>query len=346
MNYVAHRLGRYLARKIASARALRTQMTIASRKLFRIETERFSAVRELELGHKMTLKCLLPLLLFRLVHSAQQPVNSDDCYQRSVLSNIYLSLHDAIKENVIGCDDGGKHVELLSLGKPLKYDSFNPGKRKQPLTLSQFGTLPMSVVENSLPLVDKIFPTATSVPKKVQDDYNFESLSSTFSYILRHMMVSPKNFTNDEVLKAKYYLQELVPNSERVLMKDAHNLPRLLLYDYYRTLYLEESGKRDSQIDKNRLKLSQQMFEEWGQKQLPPLMSNVDTAYMKWQVLGYKTEVENQLQYFDVDRQEDKLMSTRALFLSAGRPSERDPHVTIYPFTFIPHDWYQTLKSR
>ena len=295
----------------------------------------------------MTLRCLLPLLLFGLVHSEQLPAGlSDYCYQRSVLSNIYGSLHDAIKENVIGCDDGGKHVELLSSGKPLMYDKFNPGKRKQPLTLSQFGTLPMSVVENALPFVDKIFPTGTSVQKKVEDDYNFESLSSTFSYILRHMMVRPKNFTNDEVLKAKYYLQELVPNSERVLMKDTHNLPRLLLYDYYRTLYLEESGKRDSQIDKNRLKLSQQMFEEWGQKELPPLMSNVDAAYMKWQVLGYKTEVENQLQYFDVDRQEDKLMSTRALFLSAGRPSERDPHVTIYPFTFIPHDWYQTLKSK
>ena len=86
--------------------------------------------------------------------------------------------------------------------------------------------------------------------------------------------------------------------------------------------------------------ITQQMFEEWGQKELPPLMSNIDAAYMKWQVLDYKTEVENQLRYFDVDRQEDKLMSTSALFLSAGRPSERDPHVTIYPFTFIPHNWY------
>ena len=158
----------------------------------------------------MTSRCLLPLLLFGLVHSEQLPAGLPDyCYQRSVLSNIYSSLHDAIKENVIGCDDGGKHVELLSSGKPLRYNSFNPGKRKQPLTLSQFGTLPMSVVENALPFVDKIFPTTSSIPKKVQDDYNFESLSSTFSYILRHMMVRPKNFTNEEVLKAKYYLQEL-----------------------------------------------------------------------------------------------------------------------------------------
>ena len=159
-------------------------------------------------------------------------------------------------------------------------------------------------------------------------------------------MVKPRNFTSDSVLKAKYYLQELVPNSEQVLIKDARSLPRLLLYDYYRSRYLEVSGHRDSQIDKNRIKLTQTMFETWGQKELPSLMSDVDAAYMKWQVLGYKTEVENQLQYFDVDRQEDKLMKTKALFRSAASSSERDPHVTVYPFTFIPDDWYQILKSR
>lgn len=300
------------------------------------------------MGHKANgffVGCLLPLLVFGLEDGVKQ--SPDHCYQQTVLSNIYRSLHDAVKENIIGCDPGEKHVELIGLGRPLEYDDFNPGKIKQPLTLSQFGTLPLSVVENAIPFVDTIFPVGSAITTKGQNDgYNFESLSSTFSYILRHMMVRPKNFTSNEVLKAKYYLQELVPNPERVLMKDAESLPRLILYDYYRALYLDESGRRDSEIDKNRIKLSQQMFEEWGQKELPPLMSNVDAAYVKWQVLGYKTEVEDQLQYFDVDRQEDKLMSSRALFLSAGRSSERDPHVTVYPFTFIPHDWYKTLKSR
>ena len=288
--------------------------------------------------------CLLPFVL--AVHAA----HDESCYPRAILADIYRDLHDAIKNQVIGCDSGGKHVELLSLGKPLKYDDFYPGKRKLPLTINQLGTLPISVVENALPLVDRIFPTgATTVSQtgaKARNDYNFDSLSSTFSYILRHMMVKPKNFTSEDVLKAKYYLQELVPNSEQVLIKDAKSLPRLLLYDYYRSHYLEVSGQRDSQIDKNRMKLTQPMFETWGQKELPTLMSDVDAAYMKWQVLGYKTEVENQLQYFDVDRQEDKLMKTRALFRSAEKSSERDPHVTIYPFTFIPDDWYQILKSR
>lgn len=288
---------------------------------------------------------LLPFVL--AVQAAQHPSVDESCYPRAILADIYRDLHDAIKNQVIGCDSGDKHVELLGLGKPLKYDDFYPGKRKLPLTINQLGTLPISVVENALPLVDKIFPTdATTEGTSVQNDYNFDSLSSTFSYILRHMMVKPKNFTSEDVLKAKYYLQELVPNSEQVLIKNAPSLPRLLLYDYYRSHYLEVSGQRDSQIDKNRLKLTQSMFETWGQKELPPLMSNVDAAYMKWQVLGYKTEVENQLQYFDVDRQEDKLMKTRALFRSAEKSSERDPHVTIYPFMFAPDDWYHILKSK
>lgn len=289
---------------------------------------------------------LLPFVL--VVHALHN--HADQCHPRAVLADIYRDLHDAIKNQVIGCDSGGKHVELLGLGKPLKYDDFYPGKRKLPLTINQLGTLPISVVENALPLVDRIFPTGKTTDsqkeEKVREDYNLDSLSSTFSYILRHMMVKPKNFTSEDVLKAKYYLQELVPNSEQVLIKNASSLPRLLLYDYYRSRYLEASGQRDSQIDKNRVKLTQSMFETWGQKELPTLMSDVDAAYMKWQVLGYKTEVENQLQYFDVDRQEDKLMKTRALFRSAEKSSERDPHVTIYPFTFIPDDWYQVLKSK
>ena len=295
--------------------------------------------------------CVFSLFVFGTVHSTSQSTDYEltaTCYSRSVFTNIYRNLHDSIRTHVIGCDSGERHVELLSLGKPLKYDSFNPGRRKQPQSLSKFNSLPISVVENALPFVDKIFPTKTAfntVATKSQSDYNYESLSSTFSYILRHMMVNPKNFSSDEVLKAKYYLQELVPNSEKVLIEDAHSLPRLILYDYYRARYLEESSKRDSQVNKNRLRLTQSMFEEWGKKQLPPLTSDVDAAYTKWQILGYKTEVENQLQYFDIDRQEDKLMSTRALFRAAARSSERDPHIRVYPFTFIPDDWYKILKN-
>ena len=296
------------------------------------------------------------ILVSSLIPSdAQTP--QQKCFSTAVQNDIYRSLHDTIKKHVIQCESGSKHVEVLGMGKMLKFDDFNPGvtTTPQPGSLfSQFGRLPLSVVERALPLVDKIFP-AESLIKPVAinttghsllRDYNFDSLSSTFKYVLEQMMVTPKNFTNDEMLRAKYYLQELVPNPESVVDASASSLPRLILYDYYRAHYLEESGKRDTEIESKRLKLSQQQFKEWGHKELPPLVSNAEAAYMKWQIFGYKTEVENQLQYFDIGNQEDRLMRSRALFRSAARFSEDDPHFKVYPMSFIPENWHNVLKSK
>ena len=286
----------------------------------------------------------------------QGQTKPQQCYAIAVQNDIYRSLHDAIKEHVVQCESGSKHVEVLGMGKPLKFDDFNPGiiSKTTPAAFSQFGRLPLSIVERALPIVDKIFPGESLIkPVAVNTtghsllrDYNFDSLSSTFKYVLEQMMVTPKNFTSDELLRAKYYLQELVPNPEHVVDATASSLPRFILYDYYRAHYLDESGKRDTEIESRRLKLTQQQFKEWSHKELPPLVSNAEAAYMKWQVFGYKTEVENQLQYFDMGNQEDRLMRSRALFRSAARFSENDPHFKVHPISFIPENWHNILKSR
>ena len=177
-------------------------------------------------------------------------------------------------------------------------------------------------------------------------DFNFDSLSSTYKYVLEQMMVMPKNFTSDELLRAKYYLQELVPNPEHVVDSTASSLPCFILYDYFRALYLEESGKRDTEIELKRFKSTEEEFKEWSHKELQPLVSNAEAAYMKWQVFGYKTEVENQLQYFDMGNQEDRLMRSTALFRSAARFSEKDLLFKVYPITFIPDNWHKVLDSK
>lgn len=278
------------------------------------------------------------------------------CFSTSVQNDIYRSLHDTIKEHLAQCGSGTKQIEVLGIGKPLKFENFDPGITAQhkPLSFSQFGRLPLSIVERALPIVDKIFP-ADSLIKPVAvnttghsllRDHNFDSLSSTFKYVLEQLMVTPKNFTSDELLRAKYYLQELVPNPEHVLDRNASSLPRFILYDYYRAQYLDESGKRDNEIETKRLKLTQQQFKEWSHKELPPLISNAEAIYMKWQIFGYKTEVENQLQHFDIGNQEDRLMTSRALFRSAARFSEKDPHFKVYPMTFSPEKWHNVIKTR
>ena len=278
------------------------------------------------------------------------------CFSTSVQNDIYRILHDTIKEHLAQCESGKKHVEVLGVGKPLKYEDFNPGvaANAKRVSFSNFGRLPLSIVEIALPIVDKIFPAESMIkPIAVNTtghsllrDYNFDSLSSTFKYVVEQMLVTPKNFTSDELLRAKYYLQELVPNPEHVLERNASSLPRFILYDYYRAQYLDESGKRDNEIETKRLKLSQQQFKEWSHKEFPPLVSNAEASYMKWQVFGYKTEVENQLQHFDMGNQEDRLMRSRALFRSAARFSEKDPHFKVYPVTFLPDKWHNILKSR
>ena len=154
------------------------------------------------------------------------------------------------------------------MGRPLKFGDFDPGVTTNPrsgLKISHFGQIPLSIIDKSLPIVDEIFPAeslikpvaANTTGKALPRDYNFDSLSATFRYVLEQMMVTPKNFTSDELLRAKYYLQELIPNPESVVDADASSLPRFILYDYYRVHYLKESGKRDSEIDLKRMKLSQ-----------------------------------------------------------------------------------------
>lgn len=279
--------------------------------------------------------------------------DAQQCQPRAVLKDLYRWLHSAITtHSCVGVQSDSEHVALLDTGIPLQYSMFNPGKTTR---FTQPGTLPQFVIENGLPFVDKIFPTglhtdsAKSTPTNHSQslkNYHFNLLSSTYDFILTHMMVAPRNFTDQDVLRAKYYLQELVPNPERVFMNKSE-LPRYLLYDYYRSRYLEEKAAKEQAISENRFRaISEREFEDWGQKQLPKIESDTEAAFKKWQIFGYKSDVEKQLQYFDIDVHEDKLMSARALFKSMERPSERNPHNVVFPFTLYPVKWYNILKIR
>lgn len=290
------------------------------------------------------------IITFSLLIFCGKCVDINPCPMRAVQKEIYRSLYDVIKDNTIcSYEKSTTNVELLNLGTLLSYDDFNPGK---PARFAPPGVLPSKVIENGLPLVDKIYPTGTykfrllSNTSAITKGYQFDLFSSTYDYILTHMMLLSTNFSSQEVLRAKYYLQELIPNPERVLRNETE-LPRFLLYDYYRSYYLSQKGVKDDAIATNRSHLLTQLqFELWGQKKLATLVSDTEAAYYKWQTFGYKAEVEKQLQYFDVDTHEDKLMSTRALFKSMARQSERDAHATIYPFTLKPADWFKHLKVK
>ena len=297
-------------------------------------------------------KFALTLVFLAFMPAFSECAATNQCHRKLIQKELYRSLYRVIGDNaILSSEKSMANVELLDLGIPLSYKDFDPGKPSLASLFSQPGALPISVVENGLPLVDKVYPTGTYRFKLLANtsaetkDYQFDSVSSTYDYILSHMMLLPRNFSNEEVLRAKYYLQELVPNPERVLRNES-KLPRYLLYDYYRSNYLNEKDTKNDAIDTNRTRLTQLRFEVWGQKKLSRFESDTESAYVKWQTFGYKSEVEKQLQYFDVDTHEDKLMSARALFKSMGRPSEKESHTTVYPFTFEPANWFKELEVK
>ena len=272
-------------------------------------------------------------------------LDSDKCIQQEILKKLYLNMYEAL-ERMCADEMGQENIELLDVGIPLLYSKFNPGK---PSRFAKPGDLPMFVLENGQSLVDQVYPVGSARYRQAYNitdsvkGYHFDSLSSTYDYILTHIVLTPQNFSDVDVLRAKYYLQELVPNPERVIRNDTE-LPRFLLYDFYRKNYTMTKSRKDDEIALKRTQLTQQSYELWGQKKLSVYESDTEAAYYKWQEFGYKSEVEKQLQYFDIDTHEDRLMSTRALFKSMARPSERDAHVTIYPYQLEPEDWYQQLE--
>lgn len=266
--------------------------------------------------------------------------NVSECKQ----IELYRSLRAAISRCVSDVSSGAKHVALLDSGIPLSYHDFYPGPSLPGLGES----LPSRIIENAQTLVNKVpLPRqvlfANTTTQKVS---RFDSLSSVYEFVLEHMMVAPKNLPSDVVLRAKCYLQEQVPNPERVVRDDQATLPRFLLYDYYRHQYLQRKKEWQATIDHNRDKMEVNDFEEWSLKNLPLQDSDINAIFEKWQLFGYKAEVEKQLQYLEIDRHEDKLLSTKALFKSLAKISLQNLDKMVYPVTFSPANWYLSLQTR
>lgn len=284
------------------------------------------------------------LLLFVIVLpllSSGSKVN--ECRQITVQKELFLALRDTISTCVAEVAPGTNHIVLLDSGIPLSYQDFYPG----PILPEAGQSLPTRVIENAQKLVN-IIPLphqilfANSTTHKTQRS---ASVSSVYDFILEHMMVTPKNLDSEVILRAKCFLQEQVPNPERVVTNEAQ-LPRFLLYDYYRHLYLQKKNLWQETVDTNRDKKEESDFEEWSLKTLPLRDSDLHAVFEKWQVFGYKAEVEKQLQYLEVDSHEEKLLSSRALFRSQAKISLQNLDKVVYPVSFSPANWYLSIKAR
>ena len=66
---------------------------------------------------------------------------------------------------MVKCESGTKLVQVLAMGKPLKFDDFDPSDTNHPILdlISQLGGLPLSVVQRALPIEDTIFPAESLI---------------------------------------------------------------------------------------------------------------------------------------------------------------------------------------
>ena len=78
---------------------------------------------------------------------------------------------------------------------------------------------------------------------------------------------------------------------------------------------MREKENKETQIGLHRDFMTQEDYENWVVKELQMLESNAYAAIQKWLVFGYKTEVEQGLQYFDIDTHEDKYIDEHPRFV-------------------------------
>ena len=237
----------------------------------------------------------------------------------------YKGLHKAMEGLLSGDSKTQQRVEILDVGVPLHYSDFYPGATKQSAR---------AAMENVQDVVDKVY--LSDPPTNMTN-----SLSEAYGCVLKQL--ATRGVEDENIARA--YMQETVPNPESVL-KDAP-LPRYVLYDYYRANYLHMKSVEASSIETNRQELSLRSFEDWGEKQLSVIDSDAQAAFQKWQVYGYKHEVERYLQHMELDTMaEDKHLSWLASYKSQGVRSDKDAHVTVYPHEMEPKDWYKELAVK
>jgi len=100
------------------------------------------------------------LALLALLFTTSNATFTTPCAQQEVLKELYRSLYDVLDKNAVcSSSDSPENIELLDIGLTLAYSDFNPGKQSR---FAVPGELPTFVLENGLPLVDKVYPTGSA----------------------------------------------------------------------------------------------------------------------------------------------------------------------------------------
>ncbi len=236
-----------------------------------------------------------------------------------------------------------QHLSLLTTGKTLLYNDYNPGRDFDGSLI----TIPEDVLENIFKLVD-IIPNGNLT---VTDLRNVQSLSETYEFLVRQLRVIPLNITQDDMREAREYLQEKVEdlgNDNQSKMQ-----PRLSLYIKYKTKYYEKKLNVENQIDAQKTFLAGYHFSDWYDKHSLLLNGQVEDTYIQWVMFGFKNEVEKWLKLLQLQNTEsspidfsESLEEAKALLIATKERSKFKEDSMYRPAKLLPDYWFKVLENR
>ena len=192
--------------------------------------------------------------------------------------------------------------------------------------------------------MEKWFDLADVVP--TANPYNGQdsgrSLANIYKSILTDLTVTNIEDQGEQVLslynEALDYLNEVVQHPEELTT----NTTRLALYNEYKELYNDRRLEMEDKIEMKRKSLQYLDYELWFQRNYPPLLSKVESAYVRWLIFGQKELCDIYITFLDTGSSAKLLEEARIVMRSAGVAS-LDRTRTIYPVSFEPSDWYKYL---
>ena len=195
--------------------------------------------------------------------------------------------------------------------------------------------------------MEKWFDLADVVPSA--NPYNGQdsgrSLANIYKSMLQEMTITNIDEQGEQVLslynEALDYLNEVVKHPENL----TRNTTRLALYNEYKELYDDRKLEMEDMIEMKRKGLQLIEYELWFQRNYPPLLSKVESAYTRWLIFGQKELCDIYISILNTGSSAKLLEEARTVMRSAGVTS-LDRTRTIYPVSFEPADWYKYLLPK
>lgn len=263
---------------------------------------------------------------------------------RPIHINLYEQLYSSVADDTEDLGSGAQSLSLLASGRLLDYDNYNPGRSFD----GGVDSIPQKVMERFFKLTD-VIPDTTSLVTDFHDD---TSLSETYEYLISHMLVTPFDVRPNDLEDARIFLQEKVEDLGSEEESD-RLIPRLSVYLKYKNIYYRKKLDIENLIDSKKRILTGFHYTEWYERHASVLNTEVDDAFLEWDLYGNKVEVEKWLKVLRLQGEEtsqlddsELLDEARALLVATKTRSRYKGDVVYRPIQILHTHWFRALKNR